>query len=177
MWQEGRVSCSAWAPAPSIHHLHAQGAELQPQDTVWGRRWQHRCTWSSLNAHFCISGLPTDRYRRGLVGPCYRKRFLLIGNSQNWSYFKRSCLFCPLLAPHPPNTVTVVALGFQHKATAPPRTFLEVTCVCTQCSDHQCCCCRRWHSRGVVLSRWATAALVSHKRSAEHPTKLRLQMS
>lgn len=62
LWQEGRVSCSAWGPCTRSPSAHPQGAELQPQQTVWGRRCLYRCPRSSLDAPFCS---PQSQRQRG----------------------------------------------------------------------------------------------------------------
>lgn len=100
-------------PSPA----HVQGAESCSHSRLCGAGGDcggaHGPAWAHL------SGLPTDRYSKGTRG------FL------QTSELKMFQEILPVLSPacpsgHPPNSVVVVVvvvLGFQHKATVPPRNI------------------------------------------------------
>lgn len=102
-------------PSPA----HSQGAQSCCHSRLCGagdeRGGAHGPAWA---------GLPTDRYSKGTRGFLPWEE---VSADNQTSELKLLQVILPVLSPacpsgHPPNGVgVVVALGFQHKATAAPR--------------------------------------------------------
>lgn len=165
-------------PSPA----HPQGAESCSHNRLCGAGGD--CAGAHGPAWTHLSGPPTDKHSKGTHGFLPQEE---VSADRTTSELKLFQEILSLLSPtcssgHPPNSVVVVvvvvvALGFQHKATAAPRNVSQSDLQVFAHSVHSF---RgisaagaggtQQRSGGELVSH---SSPLSHKRPAEHPTKLR----
>lgn len=124
MWQEGRVSCRAWGPAHSIHHLPIPREQRAAATTGCVGQEVTLQVHMVQPGHTFLVSPQTDTARALTHGFLPQEE---VSADRKTSELKLFQEIFPVLSPacssgHPPNRVVVVALGF-HQATAAPRNI------------------------------------------------------